>query len=142
MLVRFRQDVINIKPKMVVILSGTNDIAGNTGHITNENIENNYQTLFELAKMHGIRVVVESILPVHDAGDTELYLQRSSERIRALNLWLFDYCIQNDIKWIDYDSSMIDDFGQLKKELSDDGVHPNAHGYEVMTKLVKSVLGV
>src|SRR5579859_4250097 len=92
MLVRFRQDVINLQPKAVVILAGTNDIAGNTGKISNEDIEENFSSLAELARVHHIRVIYSSILPVYNytPESQDFFAQRPMERILALNKWLKD----------------------------------------------------
>ncbi len=96
MLVRFRQDVIDLRPKVVVILAGTNDIAGNTGPMRNEDIEANYASMAELARAHGIRAVFSSVLPVHNYTEAakDLFAERSPARILALNAWLKDYCAQ------------------------------------------------
>src|ERR1700675_13954 len=94
MLIRFRDDVINLQPAAVVILAGTNDIAGNTGAMTLEEIEGNYASLADLATAHHIRVIFSSVLPVHNytPQSINLFLQRSPEKIRELNRWLRDYC--------------------------------------------------
>jgi len=142
MLVRFRDDVINLKPKAVVILAGTNDIAGNTGPISIEDIEGNYASLAELARTHNIRLVYSSVLPVHQyteqAGD--MFTQRPPDQIRALNQWLQNYCASHDCIYLDYFSAMVDDKGFLKKELADDGLHPNAAGYKIMAPLAQSAI--
>jgi lysophospholipase L1-like esterase len=142
MLVRFRQDVINLKPKVVVILAGTNDIAGNTGPISNEYIEANFASLAELAHVHGIRVIFSSILPVHNytPESQELFSQRSPERILALNRWLEDYCSSNRLTYLDYFSPMIDDKGLLKRDLAQDGLHPNKAGYSIMAPLAEKAI--
>ena len=97
MLVRFRQDVIDLHPSVVVILAGTNDIAGNTGPMSLETIEANYSSLAELARAHNIRVVFSSVLPVHNytPKSQDFFAQRSPEKILALNRWLKDYCAAN-----------------------------------------------
>src|SRR6266516_2135486 len=123
MLVRFRQDVINLQPKVVVILAGTNDIAGNTGRISNEDIEANFSSLAELARAHNLRAIFSSILPVHNytPKGEEFFAQRSTDRILALNAWMKDYCVANNLTFLDYFSAMVDDKGLLKRELADDG---------------------
>lgn len=139
MLVRFRQDVIDLHPKVVVILAGTNDIAGNTGPMRNEDIVANYASFAELAGAHGIRVVYSSILPVHNYTDRskDFFAQRPMSRILELNTWLKDYCAKNKIVYLDYFSAVADDKGLLKKDLADDGLHPNDAGYKIMAPLAE-----
>jgi lysophospholipase L1-like esterase len=144
MLVRFREDVIDLQPKAVVILAGTNDIAGNTGPMSLEEIEANYATLAELARVHNIKVIYSSVLPVHQYTEraTDMFTQRPPEKILALNRWLKDYCSTpvNGCTYLDYFSAMVDDKGYMKKELADDGLHPNAAGYKVMAPLVQAAI--
>src|ERR1700728_946211 len=111
MLVRFRQDVIDLQPKVVVILAGTNDIAGNTGPMRDEDIEADYASFADLARAHGIKVVYSSVLPVHNYTDKakDFFAQRPPARILALNTWLKDYCGRNDFIYLDYFSAMGDD---------------------------------
>ncbi|MFN7933457.1 MAG: SGNH/GDSL hydrolase family protein [Bryobacteraceae bacterium] len=134
MLLRFRSDVLAHKPKAVVILAGTNDIAGNTGPMTLEDIEGNLATMSELAKAHGIKVILSAVLPTCD------YIRNQSERrpndkIIALNAWIKDYAAKNGHTYLDYFTPMLDDKGVLKQELTYDGLHPNDAGYEVMVPL-------
>ena len=142
MLVRFRQDVIDLSPKVVVILAGTNDIAGNSGPISNENIEANFASLAELAQANGIRVVFSSILPVHNytPKSQDFYAQRPMARILALNDWLKHYCAANDLVYLDYFSHVVDDKGLLKRDLADDGLHPNKAGYAIMAPLAEKAI--
>src|SRR5579863_2403860 len=142
MLVRFRQDVINLQPKAVIILAGTNDIAGNTGPITNENIEANYASIAELARAHGIKVIFSSILPVHNytPQSQDFFAQRPMERILALNRWLKDYCAANDLIYLDYFSAVVDDKGLLKSDLANDGLHPNKAGFAIMAPLAEKAI--
>ena len=137
MLVRFRQDVIDLHPKVLVVLAGTNDIAGVTGLARNEDIEANYASLAELARAHHVRVVFASLLPAHNYTPEakESFALRPRERILALNAWLKDYCAKNGLVYLDYFSALIDDHGMLRRDLSDDGLHPNAAGYKVMAPL-------
>jgi acyl-CoA thioesterase I len=142
MLVRFRQDVIDLQPKVVVILAGTNDIAGNTGPMRNEDIEANYASFAELARVHGIKVVYSSVLPVHNYTERskDFFAQRPPARILALNTWLKDYCSKNNIVYLDYFSAMVDDKGLLKKDLADDGLHPNAVGFKLMAPMAEAAI--
>jgi len=142
MLVRFRQDVIDLHPKVVVILAGTNDIAGNTGPMTLENIEANYSSLAELARVHNIRVVFSSVLPVHNytPKSQDFFAQRPPEKILALNRWLKDYCAANVLTYLDYFTPMVDDKGLLKRDLAEDGLHPNPAGYKMMAPLAEAAI--
>jgi lysophospholipase L1-like esterase len=139
MLIRFRPDVIALAPKAVLILAGTNDIAGNTGPMTLEQIEGNLQSMAELAKANGIRVVLASLLPVCDYHRPQTE-RRPPAKILALNAWIEEYCRKNGHVYLDYYSSMLDEARMLKKELTDDGLHPNAAGYAVMEPLVEKAL--
>lgn len=146
MLVRFRRDVIELHPKVVVILAGTNDIAGNTGPTTLEAIEDNFRSMFELAHANGIRVVFASVLPVsdyelRDGNPIIQTVRRPPAQINALNVWLKDYAAQTHSTYLDYFSAMVDEKGFLKDPLSDDGLHPNAKGYEVMSPLAEAAIG-
>jgi len=140
MLVRFRQDVINLQPKVVIILAGTNDIAGNTGPMRNEDIEGNLASMVELARAHGIHVVLCSIMPVHNYTERakDFFAQRPQSRILALNEWIKDYAAKNDLVYVDYFSALVDDKGMMKKELADDGLHPNAAGYKIAAPLAEA----
>lgn len=145
MLIRFRPDVINLKPKVVVILAGTNDIAGNTGPTTIEAIEGNMTSMVELARANGIKVVLASLLPVSDyeLRDGKPIVQtvrRPPEQIKALNAWMKDFASKNHLVYLDYYSAMVDDKGFLKDELSNDGLHPNAQGYVVMNPLAEAAI--
>lgn len=143
MLVRFRQDVIDLHPKVVVVLAGTNDIAGNTGPMRLEDIEADYQSLAELARASHIRVIYSSVLPVHNYTDRskDFFAQRSPDKILALNRWLKDYCTaDHGCIYLDYFSAMVDDKGLMKKDLADDGLHPNAAGYKIMAPLAEAAI--
>jgi lysophospholipase L1-like esterase len=144
MLVRFRQDVIDLHPKVLVVLAGTNDIAGVTGPAHNEDIEANYASMAELARVHGIRVVLASLLPANNYTQEakENYGLRPQERVVALNEWLRDYCAKNGLVYLDYFSAVADLHGMLRSDLSDDGLHPNAAGYKIMAPLAgKAISG-
>jgi len=139
MLVRFRQDVIALKPKVVVILAGTNDIAGNTGPATLEMIENNLASMAELAKAHGVHVVLASVLPVFKYA-WRPSVQRPAQTVVALNAWMKDYARRNEMVYLDYHSAMVDGRLGLKGDLSGDGVHPNEAGYRVMAPLTEAAI--
>jgi lysophospholipase L1-like esterase len=143
MLVRFRQDVIALQPKVVVILAGTNDIAGNTGPMRLEDIEANYLSLAELARANGIRVVFSSVLPVHNYTDRskDFFAQRSPDKILELNKWLMNYVAAHpDCLYLDYFTALVDDKGLMKKDLADDGLHPNAAGFKIMAPLAEAAI--
>jgi lysophospholipase L1-like esterase len=141
MLIRFRQDVIDLAPKVVVILAGTNDIAGNTGPMTVEQTEANYASLAELAHAHSIRVIFSSVTPIHNyAQRLTMFLQRSPEKILELNRWLRNYCEENKLIYLDYYSAMVDSRGMMKESLADDGLHPNDAGYRVMAPLAEMAI--
>lgn len=141
MLIRFRPDVVALKPRVVVILAGTNDIAGNTGPMTLEMIQHNYASMAELAKANGIRVVFASVLPIHDYGKTKVSERRQPDQILKLNEWLKNYTRAHGHVYLDYFSKMIDDKGMLKAELANDGLHPNAEGYKLMAPLAETAIG-
>jgi len=143
MLVRFRQDVINLHPKVVVILAGTNDIAGNTGPMLLEDIEADYASLAELARASHIAVVYSSVLPVHNytPKSQDFFAQRSTAKILALNQWLKDYCAASHLVYLDYFTALVDDKGLLKRDLAEDGLHPNAAGFKIMAPLAEAAIG-
>lgn len=138
MLVRFRSDVVNLKPKVVVILAGTNDIAGNTGPSTLEMIEDNIASMVEIANANNIKVVLCSILPAYDyPWKTGL---EPAQKIVDLNKWIKEYAVKNKIIYVDYFAPMADQRNGLKKEYSEDGVHPNLAGYKVMEPIVENAI--
>ncbi|MBS1681864.1 MAG: SGNH/GDSL hydrolase family protein [Bacteroidetes bacterium] len=138
MLVRFRQDVIGLKPEVVAILAGTNDIAGNTGPTTLEEIMGNIASMAELAKANTIKVILCSVMPVFD------YPWRPglkpATKIIELNKMIQNYCVQNNLIYVDFYSSMVNDQGGLKYELGEDGVHPNKKGYVVIEPLIEKAI--
>jgi acyl-CoA thioesterase I len=142
MLVRFRQDVIELHPRVLVVLAGTNDIAGVTGPTRNEDIEANYASMAELARAHHIQVVFASVLPVnnytHDAEES--FALRPRDRILALNKWLKDYCAKNHFVYLDYFSAVVDEQGMLKRNLATDGLHPTDVGYKIMAPLAEKAI--
>lgn len=142
MLVRFRQDAIALRPKAVVILAGTNDIAGNTGPMRLEDIEANYTSLAELANANKIKVIFASVLPVHNytPQSQDLFAQRSPDKILELNRWLNAYCAAQGCLYLDYFSALVDSHGLLQRGLADDGLHPNKEGYKIMAHLAESAI--
>ncbi len=134
MLLRFRADVIALHPKAVVIFAGTNDIAGNTGPETLDQIENNLESMSELARVHHIRVVLTSVTPVCDYIKPQTP-RRPPEEIIRLNRWIKDYAERTGAVYLDYYTSLLDDKGFFRQDLTFDGLHPNDAGYEVMTPL-------
>jgi lysophospholipase L1-like esterase len=139
MLIRFWPDAIDLHPAVVVILAGTNDIAGNTGPMTLEQTEDNLMSMAELAQAHKIRVVLASLLPVCDYIRPQTP-RRPMEKINALNAWMKDYAVKNRFIYLDYYSAMLDDRKMLKQELTYDGLHPNDAGYEVMMPLAEKAI--
>jgi lysophospholipase L1-like esterase len=144
MLIRFRPDVVALKPRVVVILAGTNDIAGNTGPMANEDTQNNLASMAELARANNIRVVLASVTPVsayHVAPSAVAQTSRRPvERIKAINDWMKAYAAANKHVYLDYYSAMIDSTGMLKSEFSEDDLHPNAAGYKVMAPLAEAAI--
>jgi lysophospholipase L1-like esterase len=146
MLLRMRADVLAHKPKVLVLLAGTNDISGNTGRVTNEQIQDNITMIAELATLHGIKVVLSSILPTSNyhakPGDVQppQTVRRPLERIRALNTWLKAYADANRHIYLDYYAATTDAQGMLKTELSADDLHPNIAGYQIMAPLAEAAI--
>ena len=147
-MVRFRQDVISLKPKVVVILAGTNDLAGVTGPATEGVMAENFTSMTELAKFNGIRVVLASVLPVSNYGHDrqgnplDMRINRPPEKIVQLNAWIKKYAEVNGHTYLDYFSAMVDPQGLLQQDLSEDGLHPNAKGYAVMSPLAEQAIRV
>jgi lysophospholipase L1-like esterase len=138
MLVRFRPDVVNLKPKVVVILAGTNDIAGNTGPSTLEMIEDNIASMIEIAKANNIKIILCSVLPAYDYPWKPGL--EPAQKIVDLNKWIKNYAEKNEIIYVDYFTPMADQRNGLKKEYSEDDVHPNLAGYKVMEPLVEKAI--
>ena len=139
MLLRFRPDVINLKPKVVVILAGTNDLAENTGPVTLDQVENNLASMADLASANGIRVVMCSIVPTvrywwHPGSENP------APKIAELNKWIKAYAAEKNYPYVDYFSAMADKEGGLPKNLSPDGVHPSAAGHAIMAPLVEAAI--
>jgi lysophospholipase L1-like esterase len=139
MLIRFRPDVIALKPKVVVILAGTNDIAGNTGPMTLEETEGNLMSMAELAKASGIQVVLSSVMPTSDYLHKQTD-RRPNEKIIEVNKWMEGYAKQNGFVYLDYYTALLDDQKVFKKELTVDGLHPNDAGYAVMAPLAQKAI--
>jgi lysophospholipase L1-like esterase len=144
MLIRFRPDVIELKPKVVVILAGTNDIASNTGPVTDEDVERNLQSMAELAKANGIKVVLASITPTsayHTAANgVPQTTSRPMDRIKAINAWIKRYADANGHVYLDYFTPMLDGTGVMKAELTGDDLHPNLDGYKIMEPLAEAAI--
>ena len=140
MLVRLRPDVIAHSPRVLILLAGTNDLAGNTGPMTLEMIQHNYASIAELARANGIKVIFSSILPVHDYGPRKVSENRPPDEILKLNEWLRNYCRSAGHHYLDYHGRMIDEKGMLKAELANDGLHPNAEGYKIMASLAEAAI--
>jgi len=138
MLLRFRQDVINLNPVAVVILAGTNDLAGNTGTTSLETIEGNITSMCELAKMNNIQVVLCSILPAYDyPWKWGVY---PTEKIMTINKWMREYAAKNSFVFLDFFTPLADERNGLSIKYSEDGVHPNQLGYSVMKPLVEEAI--
>jgi lysophospholipase L1-like esterase len=137
MLLRFRPDVIALKPKIAIILAGTNDIAGNTGPTALETILGNLISMCELAKANNIQIILCSILPAYD------YPWRRgmepAEKIVHLNSMIQQYAVANEITFADYHTSMADDRKAMKSIYSEDGVHPNKNGYQIMESILENI---
>jgi lysophospholipase L1-like esterase len=138
MLIRFRPDVVNLKPAVVVILAGINDIAGNTGPSTQEMIENNLASMVELAKASNIKVVLSSVLPAYDFPWRQ-GLQPAAKVVQ-LNKWIKSYAETHGCGYIDYFTPMADERNGLRAEYTIDGVHPNLDGYKVMAPLAEKAI--
>lgn len=138
LLIRFRQDVIDLQPKAVIILAGSNDIAANKGHITYERIMDNIQSMAELATLHGIKVILCKYLPIYD------YPWRKglqpANKIIALNKLIEAYATANHFTILDYFTPLVDERNGQKAELTTDGVHPNVAGYKVMEKVTEEAI--
>jgi len=138
MLLRFRQDVINLKPSTVVLLAGINDIAENTGPSTIEMIANNIISMAELAKANQIKVIICSVLPANNFPWRKGI--KPAEKVRKLNVILQLYSYKNKLAYVDYYSAMVNDSHGLKKELGEDGIHPNKKGYLIMEPILEKAI--
>jgi lysophospholipase L1-like esterase len=143
MLLRFRQDVIALRPSAVMILAGANDLNGNTGPISNEAILSNYEAMAEAARMHGIKVIFASMLPAPHTVTAQSRFNMTRhppERVQALNALLKAYCRRQGLAVADYAQAMQGGDGLIRPELSGDGVHPNKEGYAVMAQLARGAI--
>jgi lysophospholipase L1-like esterase len=139
MLARFRADVIDLKPRVVVILAGTNDIARNQGFVAVENIAANIISMAQLARANGIEPVICSILPAAEYP-WRREITEVADKVRAVNAILKEWATAENCVWVDYFTAMADERGGLPTRLADDGIHPNTAGYEMMESIVKPVL--
>jgi len=142
MLARFHQDVIELHPRAVVILGGTNDIAGGTDMTRLEDIEANCASMADIARANGVRVVFASILPVHNYTPSAKFnfSARPLGKIRTFNQWLKKYCASTGCVYLDYFSVMVDAKGMLRAKFSDDGLHPNDFGHQLIAKTISRKL--
>jgi lysophospholipase L1-like esterase len=144
MLIRMKPDVLAFSPKVIVLLAGTNDIAGNTGPETDEDIQRNIAAIAELGSASGARLVLASVLPVsayHVApGSVPQTVRRPPTRVNTVNTWIKSYAAAHKHVYLDYFSAMVDDKGMLRPELSEDDLHPNAQGYAIMAPLAETAI--
>jgi lysophospholipase L1-like esterase len=140
MLVRMFPDVISLKPAALVVLAGTNDISRNTGPQTLEMIAQNFQAITELAQLHGIKVVLCSLLPVSDYTPRKQTERRPPADILKLNAWLKEYAAKANAVYADYYSATVDEKGFLREGTSGDGLHPNPKGYQLMIPVVEAAI--
>jgi lysophospholipase L1-like esterase len=139
MLLRFRADVVALKPKAVHILAGTNDVAGNSGPLTAQDFKNNIMSMVELARANRIDVILGSIPPaVAFNWRPEI---KPVPIIKELNRWLQEYAKQEGIRFIDYYTALAGPAGELRADLGNEGVHPNRNGYAIMRRLAEEALG-
>ena len=142
LVLRFHQDVIALKPAVVVILAGVNDVQGFMQQETPEQIEANFEAMAEMARAHGIRVVMSSILPVNGDGKgaENVIRERHPDELRRINRWLQDYCRRTGCAYADYYSATVDDRGLMRRGLVVDGIHPDAQGYAIMAPIARRAI--
>ncbi len=138
MLLRFREDVIKLKPKRVIILAGTNDIAENQGPISLDKVFGNIVSMAELAKANNIKVVLCSVLPAYDFPWRKD--MKPADKVIALNKMIKDYAQKNNITYVDYHNALKNEKNGLPKEIAEDGIHPNKSGYEKMEAILMKTL--
>jgi lysophospholipase L1-like esterase len=140
MLVRMFPDVIDLKPAALIILAGTNDISHNTGPETITMIEENFQAMTELAQAHGIKVILCSVMPISDYTKNKQTVARPPADILKLNVWLREYAAKAHAGFADYYAATVDDKGMLREGYSEDGLHPNSKGYELLAPVAESAI--
>lgn len=142
LLVRFQQDVVELHPKVAIILATNNDIAGTTGPMLDEEIHANYNALSDMARQNGIRLVFISMLPVHNytAKSQEFFAQRPNEKIDAVNVWLKQFCAAKSHMFVDLNTVLKDPSGMLNREYAKDGLHPEMNAYSIMGKHLQPVI--
>jgi lysophospholipase L1-like esterase len=140
MLLRFEQDVIHLNPSVVVLLAGTNDLASYYGPVSPAQIEDNYDSMVQIARGHGIKVVLATITPVSDYKGPGVLSRHSTSDILKINAWIKDYCKRTHITYLDYFDSLVDSSGFMRRDLSDDGLHPNNDGFAIMTPLTSKAI--
>ena len=140
MLVRMFPDVVDLDPAAFILLAGTNDIARNTGPETLAMIEENIQAMTDLARAHGVKAILCSVMPISDYTARKQSEQRPPADILKLNAWLREYAAKVHAEYVDYYSALVDEKGMLKEGYSGDGLHPNAKGYELMAPLAEAAV--
>jgi len=142
MVLRFQQDVVELKPAAVVILAGINDLNGALQRESDEGIEANWQAMADMAQAHHIKVVFASIMPVNNYTDNARYMlvARDPKRIRALNAWLADFCRKRRLQYADYYKVSVNSDGLLRADLTRDGLHPQAAGYQLMASVAQAAI--
>ncbi|RNL53241.1 GDSL-type esterase/lipase family protein [Pedobacter jejuensis] len=139
LLIRFRQDVIDLKPKAVIILAGSNDLAGNRGHVSNETILSNIKSMAELAKLNQIKVILCKYLPIYEYPWNKS-LKGTAEQIISLNKEIVSYAESENFTILDYFTPLVDERNGQKAEYTTDGVHPNLAGYKVMEGITDAAI--
>ena len=140
MLVRMFPDVIDLQPAAMIVLAGTNDIAGNDGPETLTMIEENLQAMTELAQAHGIKVILSSVMPISDYTSRKQSIKRPPADILKLNAWMKDYAAKAHAVFADYFAAVVDEKGMLREGHSEDGLHPNAKGYALLAPVAEQAI--
>ncbi|WP_316850458.1 GDSL-type esterase/lipase family protein [Pedobacter agri] len=139
LLIRFRQDVLNLKPKAVIILAGSNDLAGNKGHVSNETVMNNIKSMAELARKNRIKVILCKYLPIYEYPWNK-NLKGVADQIISLNNEIVSYAKANRFVILDYWTPLVDERNGQKAAYTTDGVHPNLAGYKVMENVTEEAI--